>query len=549
MTRAGEKKRIGNATLGLLLAVVLAIGAWLAFTKSVPFTGGTEYKVAFGSAQNLRPDSPVRIAGVEVGKVKSVEPLGPQSEELAASETGDGEPVTNTGALATLELNDEGLPLKEDATFKLRPRLFLEGNLFVDVFPGSPAAAVADPDRAFPPTQTSNTVQLGEILTGSFQRDSRRDLQTLLDEFGTALIDEGGAESFRVLYRTSKGNFKNTALVAEAFLGENPRDLSNLIRNLDKVVRGLGANERALQDTVTNLRIVTGSLAAEGANLEAAVAELPRVLDAADPAFANLNAAFPPLRAFAREALPGVESTPRTLDAATPLLNQIRLLARPQELRGLARDLVPAVPNLARLSARTPGFLEQARALASCFNQVIIPWSTDEVEPGAGYPHPVVGPVYKETAYGLTGIAGESRSGDANGQYIRVLAGGGTNTVSVTAASGEQFAGVTQFPIQGTMPATDSSAKTPFRPNAPCENQQTPDLRAGVGPGPTNTSAPADAVPTRGTAADALEDSTEVLHGLTEAVELREEGERREARETRTEALKKLRRYYREYGG
>ena len=65
------------------------------------------------------------------------------------------------------------------------------------------------------------------------------------------------------------------------------------------------------------------------------------MLDAAKPAFANLNAAFPPVRAFAREALPGVRSTPATLDAATPLLEQVRLLSQPSELRGLANDLRP----------------------------------------------------------------------------------------------------------------------------------------------------------------------------------------------------------------
>ncbi len=37
-----------------------------------------------------------------------------------------------------MEISDEGRPIKQDATFKLRPRLFLEGNLFVDVNPGSP---------------------------------------------------------------------------------------------------------------------------------------------------------------------------------------------------------------------------------------------------------------------------------------------------------------------------------------------------------------------------------------------------------------------------
>ena len=97
--------------------------------------------------------------------------------------------------------------------------------------------------------------------------------------------------------------------------------------------------------------------------------------------------------------------------------------------------------------------MEQARALSSCFTHVVIPWSNDSVVPvEVGHP---VGKVYEETGYGLVGIAGESRSGDANGQYIRVTAGGGTNTVTLPpiAAGLETQVGVTPFPLLGAQPA------------------------------------------------------------------------------------------------
>ena len=106
-----------------------------------------------------------------------------------------------------MEIDDDGLPLKEDATFTLKPRLFLEGNLFVDVRPGSPSATVDYADYTFPPTQTSNTVQLDEVLTGALQADARADLQILLDQFGTALVDEGGAKSLQRLNRAAPGAF------------------------------------------------------------------------------------------------------------------------------------------------------------------------------------------------------------------------------------------------------------------------------------------------------------------------------------------------------
>ncbi len=348
----------------------------------MPWGGGTEVTAVFRSAQNLRPNSPVRIAGVEVGKVTSVEPL---AESDAGGQTGQtGATANGSGALVKMEIDDEGLPLREDARFELKPRLFLEGNLFVNVSPGSPSSPPAGSDYVFPPQQTSNTVQLDQVLTDVFQADTRRELQVFLDQFGAALTDEGGAESLRTLNRVSPGAFKYSSQVNQALLGENPHDLSSLIFNLNRVVRGLGANDEALADLITNLRVTTGSFASEDVALERAIRELPNTLDAGTRAFASLNSAFPPTRAFAREALPGVRTAPATLDAATPLLAQLRGLAQPAELRGLVADLRPTVPDLARLTENTIPFMEQTRALSSCFNHTILPWADDRVDGGPG---------------------------------------------------------------------------------------------------------------------------------------------------------------------
>ena len=511
----------------------------------------------FASAQNLRVNSPVRIAGVEAGKVTKVEPLSPDQAEAefadddgAATASLDPGDLSQGGAIVTMEFEDAALPLKTDSTFKLRPRLFLEGNLFVDVRPGSPQAPVQDPETPFPPTQTSNSVQLDQVLTNTFQADTRRDLQIFLHEFGTALIDEGGAKSLQQLARTSPGSFKYTSQVNEAVLGENAHDLSGLIKHLDEVVAALGQNDTALQDLIVNLRVVSGSLASQSGDLEQAIHELPLVLDAAKPALANLNAAFPSVRAFAREILPGVRSTPATLDAATPLLRQVRLLSRPQELRGLASDLVPAVPALANLSKKTPKFLEQGRSLASCFNNVIIPWSEDEVQGPSSYPHPAVGPVYKETAYGLAGIAGESRSQDANGQYIRVSAGGGTNTVTTVGSGGETLAGLTQFPLLGAMPAPGSSVKTPYRPGAPCENQDPPDMSSDIGPAPTSAPAPTTmGSEASGTAGEIVDRSNAIMDQIRAlGTAMQEDKHSDESQDLKHDVFKGFKSFYKDYG-
>ena len=47
-------------------------------------------------------------------------------------------------AVVTLRINDNGQPIHRDATIKIRPRLFLEGNFYVDLQPGTPSAGKLD---------------------------------------------------------------------------------------------------------------------------------------------------------------------------------------------------------------------------------------------------------------------------------------------------------------------------------------------------------------------------------------------------------------------
>jgi hypothetical protein len=98
---------------------------------------------------------------------------------------------------------------------------------------------------------------------------------------------------------------------------------------------------------------------------------------------------------------------------------------------------------------------------------------------------PASGQIFEELGYGLTGIASESRSGDANGPYIRVMAGGGENTVVLPDSIQEggttvDAVGLTPQPLLGAIPSIDSSLKTPYRPDVRCETQEAPDINAGA---------------------------------------------------------------------
>ena len=73
-----------------------------------------------------------------------------------------------------MEIDDKGLPIHKDATAKIRPRIFLEGNFFVDLQPGTPSAPTIDDGDTLPVTQTAGPVQLDQVLT-ALQQDTRKE--------------------------------------------------------------------------------------------------------------------------------------------------------------------------------------------------------------------------------------------------------------------------------------------------------------------------------------------------------------------------------------
>jgi phospholipid/cholesterol/gamma-HCH transport system substrate-binding protein len=452
-----RERGLSPFAVGMVALVVTIVGVYLGFTKSIPFRPHYEVKAAFKSANNIRKASPVRIAGVEVGKVTKIE-RGHEGDE---------------GAVITMRIQDKGRPLHPDAHFKIRPRIFLEGNFFVDVTPGTSGREVAD-GHTFPVQQTDTPVQLDQILT-SLQTDTREDLKTLLREYSAGLKGKG-AKGFNDSIKYWTPAYRDSAIVSEAALGEKEHDLSGYIDRGGVVAGALDRNREQLKDLITNFRVTAGAFARENGNLEAAIAELPRTLRVAQPALAALNRSFPGLRGFAHDIRPGIENSEETIDVTLPLLKQLRGLVSQPELRGLTADLRPTVPALAGFTNQSVPLSKQVRQASSCQTEVILPWSKDKL---VDEKFPSTGPVYQELPKPFPGLAGESRSGDANGQWFRVLATGGTNLVTF----GPGVYGTTALPLLGVNPRKPTK-RPPLNADAPCENQQTPDLRSTPGAPP-----------------------------------------------------------------
>jgi phospholipid/cholesterol/gamma-HCH transport system substrate-binding protein len=477
--RRGGLSKFKAGAIGIVLIVVFS---YLAYTKFAnPFASQFTVHAVFSSASGLRPDSFVRVAGVNVGTVQSISPAA-NCKVNATSQ------LQCQAADVTMTIQDQGLPLHKDATFAIRPRIFLEGNFFVDVQPGSPSAPVAPAGYTFPIQQGTEPVQVDQVLT-SLQADTRRNLQILLTQYGSAVKQAGPAYNASIPFWLPA--YMYTAIVTHDALGIQPHDLSNWIAQMGPVSGAIDAHPQNLQSLITDFNTTANAFARQNVALQQAVAELPRTLAAATPAFNALNASFPPLRTFARALIPGVVSAGPTIDASLPFITQLRLLVQPAELRGLTADLAVTVPALARLTVATIPFMrDQVRPASSCIANVIYPWSQltlndPHFNASNGFPPHKV---FVEGVDYLPGLAGESRVFDANGPYIRVLLTAGSLTYSLNpGAFGQAVA-----PLEATQPAKPpGGTRPPLQPNVPCETQPAiTDLSAPTGPALSQVNAP-----------------------------------------------------------
>ena len=450
--------------IAIALLVVVVVGCFLAVTKDIPYLNEPYViSAAFNDSSGIKKGSPVRIAGVEVGEVTKITP-------------------TSTGSRAAvldLALKERGRPVKRDATAKIRPRIFLEGNFFVELSPGRPSTQELADGGMLPVDQTANPVQFDEVLK-ALKSDVRADLRRTFAELN-ATQGNGGAQAFRRSLEFQPAAFKFSAIVSEALLGEKPGDLGRYITAQGAVAEALDRDPQALQDLISNFNTTAGALAERESDLRAALRELPVTLRTALPTLSSLNAAFPSVRSFSRAALPGIRSTGPTVDDVLPLVRQLRGLVQPGELRGLSQDLRASTPPLASFSRTAVPLLGELRSLASCTNEVLVPFGNDTLVDKA---FPAQGKVFEEIPKSLVGLAGESRSSDANGQWFKVLGTGGVETLSL----GNGLLGSVATPMAGVNPPPQVQVP-PLEADAPCENQQIPDLR-------TNPGAPPKTMPT-----------------------------------------------------
>jgi phospholipid/cholesterol/gamma-HCH transport system substrate-binding protein len=486
-TPVKELGRSNPTRFGVIVIVILVIAAYFGFTKHIPFKHGFRLKAVFSTAVNVRKSSPVRIAGVDVGKVSHIAREG-------------------SAGLVTMEIESSGLPIHSDATVKIRPRTFLEGNWFVELQPGSPSAKVLSSGATLPITQTSDPVQLDQVLD-ALNTETRANLQNFLIGYGDGLTRKPnaadnaeqdpelygltGAQALNKAYQLGPSSLRGTAVLNQAITGTVPNDLSALVASIGKVTSALNVHEQQLGELIVNFNAFFRSFADQSASLRATVAELPSSLSAINRGFTALGAALPPAKTFALDILPGVKATPATVKATLPWIEQVQASLAPNELGGVAEGLAEAAPWIAQLQSEQVPFQQQSEVLSKCQTNVVFPAGNTKLQDGASTSGVED---YKEFWESLVGLNSIGQNFDGNGTMAHfLLSSSGQTLVSApvsilgTKAQGLHLLAHASLQPLGTRPAYPAS-EPPYKPTVPCYTQTLPNFDGPLSQGPADGS-------------------------------------------------------------
>jgi ABC-type transporter Mla subunit MlaD len=469
--------RVSSLQAAIAGIAAIVIGAYLVFGGPVPFSGsGFVLRAAFTANTELGVDSPVRIAGVDVGEVRSIKHI----------------PGSATAGVVTMQIQSQGLPIHSDATAQIRSRIFLEGNFYVDLQPGTPEAPILHSGAMLPAANTSGPVQLDRVLS-ALNTPARASLQRLLRGLGSALNGAPtasqdasqepsvrgltGAQALNRALSFSAQAFTASAIVNQALLGERPHDLSDAVAGSAAVLQGLSESPSQLSSLVSTFDQTMTALANRQKALGESVAALPGLLRNADGADRALNGSFGPTQTFASQILPGLHQLAPTINAALPWLGQLTDLVSRPELGGLLADLTPAVQHTSVLVKASRTLVKGSDVLARCLVNTVIPTGNQVIS------DPPVGTGeqdYQELFQAAVGLAGAAQNFDGNGRYLRAAVAGGSTLVQTPSlpVNGPLFGNAVLSPL-GTRPAFASTAP-PLRSSVACYRNAAPDLNSAA---------------------------------------------------------------------
>jgi phospholipid/cholesterol/gamma-HCH transport system substrate-binding protein len=252
-------------SLGRILTMVafslscfgIVLFLWLSFGGSVPLRPkGYQVNVAFPEATQLAQSAEVRISGVKVGRVRSVEP----NKKSGLTD-------------AVLEIDSRFAPIPRDTRAILRQKTLL-GETYVEVSPGSPQGPELADGGSLPEGQVAETVELDEILR-AFPPETRRQFSVWLDQQGLAVGDNAEAINDSLGLLTPFAEQTDEVL---RVLNHQSAETRALVRDTGEVFDALTQRQGQLRELIVNSNRVWETTARRDAELADTFRVLPTFL-------------------------------------------------------------------------------------------------------------------------------------------------------------------------------------------------------------------------------------------------------------------------------
>jgi virulence factor Mce-like protein len=356
-----------------MACVLLAAGALVVFGTGAGDDGGTyRVRAIFMNAFSVIPGEDVKIAGVKVGKIESLD-VTPDHK-----------------AAVVLRIDRPGFDdFRADAECTIRPQSLI-GEKFVECTPTQPRpenAQLPPPLRKIrrgdgkgqyllPVSQTAKPVDL-DLLNNTLRLPYRERLSIILNELGTGLAGRGG--DLRLAVTNADPALKETDKVL-ALLADQNRVLAGLARNSDTILAPLARDRAKVADFVTQANVTAQATAERSDPLEQNIAKLPAFLreltptmqalggfaDQATPVFTDLGAEAPSINRFIKQlgpfsqaGIPALQSLGAAAEVGGPALTKSKpIITNVGQLASISK---PLTSNLASLltSLKSTGGIER----------------------------------------------------------------------------------------------------------------------------------------------------------------------------------------------
>ena len=349
-------------SLGRIFAMVaftlscfgILVFLWLSFGGSVPLQPeGYRVTVQFPEATQLAKEADVRISGVRVGRVKTIEPN---------ADTG----LTDT----VLQIDARYAPLPRDTHAVLRQKTLL-GETYVELSPGSARTGkenILQDGGELPRGQVADTVQLDEILR-TFDPITRQRFTTWFDQQGISArgraaqisavlanltpFAEDTGDVLRVLRTQSTATRTLIRDTGEVFaaLTERKGQLRDLIRNSNRTWQAIASRNEQLADTfvvfptfLRESRATTQRVTSFARVANPLVTQLRPAARQISPTLISLDKLSPDLRGFFQDLGPLVRVSRTGLPATRQVFENTRPILR--RLDPFLRELTPILDYL-----------------------------------------------------------------------------------------------------------------------------------------------------------------------------------------------------------